>query len=218
MKMSNVDRKTFLAILNPNAGGGRCGKLAGPVLNRLRQAGVVFETVETHHPGHAVEIAKDAWRRGIRRFLAVGGDGTSFEIVNGLFPAAAEEGSETPILGLLPLGTGNSFLRDFTKDGPQYAFDAIVQGRTHPCDVLCMEHAAGSTHYINLLSMGFPADVCAVTNRRFKSWGPSGYWMGRFACLVRLRREVFPLSMDNESSIDRRRSLLLTFSNWHINR
>ncbi len=205
--------KKFLAIINPHAGGKRCGKLAGPALERLRRAGIALETVETQGPGQAMEIAREALQRGIRHFLAVGGDGTSFEIVNGLFPAAAEDGGEPPTLGFLPLGTGNSFLRDFTEDGPRHAFDAIVQGKIRPCDVLCMEHTSGTVHYINLLSVGFPADVCTLTNRRFKPLGHFGYWLGLFSCLVRLRREVFPLRVDGEADLDRRRCLLLTFSN-----
>ncbi len=62
-------------------------------------------------------------REGTRNFLAVGGDGTSFEIVNGLFPAAAAKSQDRPTLGLLPLGTGNSFLKDFTKRGVEHTIE-----------------------------------------------------------------------------------------------
>jgi len=203
----------FLALLNPQAGDGQCGRLAGPVLDRLRAAGVEFDITRTRYPGHAVELTRQAARRGIRRFIAVGGDGTSFEIINGLFPAEEEWVKERPVLGFLPLGTGNSFLRDFTEHGEADAFSAIVNGRTRPCDVLCMEHSSGAVHYINLLSMGFPADVASMTNRKFKGLGHLGYWLGLFTCLVRLRREAFPLSTDGGNFIDRRRCLLLTFSN-----
>ena len=103
----------FLAVVNPAAGGGRCGKLAGPALEKLRAAGVELEVIETRTPGQATRFVLDAYRAGYRRFIAVGGDGTSYEIVNGLFPGA--EGVERPTLWFLPLGTGNSVLRDFTE-------------------------------------------------------------------------------------------------------
>jgi len=152
-----------------------------------------------------------SYRAGQRRFLAVGGDGTSYEIVNGLFPGA--ESGERPTLAFLPLGTGNSFLRDFTDRGAEYATRALLEGRSRTCDVLRMTHRDGVIHYLNLLSMGFTANVAALTNRRFKSLGEFGYLLGVFLCLLRLRREAFPLRVDGEPEWDRRRCLFLTFNN-----
>ena len=201
----------LLAVVNPAAGGGRCGKLVGPALEKLRAAGVQLEVVEAHHPGHASELARAAFKAGQRRFLAVGGDGTSYEIVNGLFPGA--ETGERPTLGFLPLGTGNSFLRDFTERGAEESARALIEGRSRPCDVLRMTHAGGVIHYINLLSIGFTADVAALTNRQFKALGELGYLLGVVICLARLRRRAFPLRVDGDKEWDRRRCLFLTFNN-----
>ena len=201
----------LLAVVNPAAGGGRCGKLVGPALDRLRAAGIQLEVAETRYPGHGSELAREAYKAGQRRFLAVGGDGTSYEIVNGLFPGA--ESGERPTLAFLPLGTGNSFLRDFTDRGAEYATRALLEGRSRTCDVLRMTHRDGVIHYLNLLSMGFTAHVAALTNRRFKSLGEFGYLLGVFLCLLRLRREAFPLRVDGEPEWDRRRCLFLTFNN-----
>src|SRR5246127_4821801 len=107
--------EAFLAIINPAAGGGRCRDQVGAALERLRKSSLAIETVETNAAGDATRLARQAYARGYRKFIAVGGDGTSYEIVNGLFPVA--EGVEPPVLGFLPLGTGNSFLRDFTQRG-----------------------------------------------------------------------------------------------------
>src|SRR5262245_32970986 len=101
-----------LAIINPTAGFGKCARLLGPALDRLRAAGLRFDVAYTERAGHATEIAREAYRDNYHKFIAVGGDGTSFEIVNGLFPDAANGGVK-PCLGFMPLGTGNSFLRDF---------------------------------------------------------------------------------------------------------
>jgi diacylglycerol kinase family enzyme len=76
----------FLAIINPAAGGGRCGERVGAALDRLRAAGIALETAKTGASGEATRIARDAYLNGYRKFLAVGGDGTAYEIVNGLFP------------------------------------------------------------------------------------------------------------------------------------
>ena len=204
----------FLAIVNPAAGGGRCGKLAQAAIEKLRTAGLEIEVVQTAKPGDATGLARDAYARGQRNFLAVGGDGTAHEIINGLFPAASNAPNDgRPTLGFLPLGTGNSFLRDFTDKGAEHALAAILAGRRRSCDVLRLTHASGELYFTNLLSMGFPADVAAVTNRRFKRFGELGYIMGVFVCLARLDRRAFPVRTNGDSEFDRRRCLFLTFNN-----
>ena len=201
---------TFLAVVNPAAGGGRCRKLVGPALERLRAGGINVKVAETSAPGQAAEIVREAYAEGFRKFIAVGGDGTSYEIVNGLFPAVH---AQRATLAFLPLGTGNSFLRDFSDEGVDFAIDALLANRSRPCDVLRLTHATGVLHYINLLSMGFSADVATLRARRFSGWGEVGYQSSIFISLARFRRRPFPLRVDGERELDRRPCLFLTFSN-----
>jgi diacylglycerol kinase (ATP) len=203
--------EAFLAVVNPAAGGGRCRKLVGPALDRLRAAGIQLDVAETTAPGQGIELARDAYRRGYRKFLALGGDGTSYEIVNGIFPEAQD--GEAPTLGFLPLGTGNSFLREFSDRGVDHAMEALLARRSQPCDVLRLRHQDGVIYYINLLSMGFAADVATLRARRFSRWGELGYQSSIFICLAWFRRRPFPLRVDEDSHIDRRRCLFLTFNN-----
>ena len=214
--------ETFLAIVNPAAGSGRCRELIGPALERLRSAGVSIETAETKASGDATRIARDAYQRGIRKFIAVGGDGTSYEIVNGLFPdCLVETGKETgriPTLGFLPLGTGNSFLRDFgdpkaADRGLEYAMKAIEARRTRACDVLRLTHRGGEIYYINLASVGFAADVAALRHRRFMGLGHAGYLLSILVSLARLKRRPFPVRVENGSGFDSRSCLFLTINN-----
>jgi diacylglycerol kinase (ATP) len=216
--------ETFLAIINPAAGGGRCGQRVGSALDRLRSAGIALETAETRAAGEATEIARAAYRRGYRKFLAVGGDGTSYEIVNGLFPDSLPAGASEPedtvaTLGFLPLGTGNSFLRDFTgkvsgKDGLEHAMQALEARRSQPCDVFRLMHKDGAIYYINLLSVGFAADVAALRHRRFLELGQFGYLLSIFLCLARLNRRPFPVRVETgQQGFDSRRCLFLTFNN-----
>jgi diacylglycerol kinase (ATP) len=204
-------KETFLAVINPAAGGGRCRKLVGPALDRLRAGGIELEVAETTAPGQGTQLVRDAYAGGYRKFIAVGGDGTSYEIVNGLFPEA--ENRELPTLGFLPLGTGNSFLRDFGPGGVEFAIEALLAGRSQACDVLRLTHRDGVLYYINLLSMGFAADVATMRARRFSGWGEPGYQLSIFSQLIRFNRRPFPLRVDGEELLDRRRSLFLTFNN-----
>ena len=209
--MTKNPQNRIFAIINPAAGSGKCGKLAPRAIEKLASAGLEVESVYTCAAGEGTTAAREAYASGYRRFIAVGGDGTSYEIVNGVFPGSLAGGRIS--LGFLPLGTGNSFLRDFTKDGLAYASNAIVTGKSRPCDVLRITHASGRIFSINLLSVGFSADVAALTNRRFKAIGHLGYLLGVFACLARLRREVFPVRIDDEAEFNRERCLLLSFNN-----
>jgi YegS/Rv2252/BmrU family lipid kinase len=201
---------SFLAIVNPAAGGGRCRKLVGPVLERLRSGNVKIDVVETTAAGKATELAREGLANGYRKFIAVGGDGTSFEVVNGLF---SQEQIERPTLAFLPLGTGNSFLRDFSDRGVEYGIESILAERSRSCDVVRLTHRDGVLFYINLLSVGFSADVATLRARRFSGWGELGYQTSIFICLARFRRRPFPLSVDGEAKIDARSCLFLTFSN-----
>lgn len=204
-------KSAFLAVVNPAAGGGRARRLIGPVLDRLRTGGIAVEVVETAAPRDGEKIARERYAQGYRKFIAVGGDGTSYEIVNGIFPRV--DNAEPCTLAFLPLGTGNSFLRDFSDRGVEHGLEALLSGQSRPCDVLRLKHKTGVIHYINLLSMGFSADVATLRARRFGSWGEPGYQTAIFISLARLRRRPFPLRVDGEPQADHRPCLFLTFNN-----
>src|SRR5262249_20803634 len=128
-----------------------------------------------------------------------------------LYPQAA--GKETPTLGFLPLGTGNSFLRDFSDKGVEHAIESLLAQRSKSCDVLRLKHREGVIHYINLLSMGFTADVATTRARNYSSWGELGYVISIFLTLARFNRRPFPMRIVGQAEFDRRRSLFLTFNN-----
>jgi diacylglycerol kinase family enzyme len=211
-----VFKDRFLAIVNPAAGGGKCGKLAGPALARLRDRGLQIDVIASTGPSHAVQLAREAFDQRYRKFLAVGGDGTAHEILNGIFTERDPEllvDSDRVALGFLPFGTGNSFLRDFTRDGAEASMLALIENRKRPVDLVRLRHATGEVFSINILSLGFPADVGVVTNRYFKPLGPLGYLLGVFIRTVPLRRRAFVLRSDDETEWDERRSLFLAFNN-----
>jgi diacylglycerol kinase family enzyme len=141
----------------------------------------------------------------------VGGDGTAHEILNGVFAAGVPQ--KRIALGFLPLGTGNSFLRDFSNDGAESSVQAILADRNRPIDLIRLTHANGQLYSFNLLSVGFTADVGALTNRHFKSLGHLGYLLGVFVRVAQLHRRAFTLRCDDDKNWDERRCLFLTFNN-----
>lgn len=201
----------FFAIINPAAGAGRAAQLGPQALARLRALGLAVDAASSSARSHAVLLARQAYEQGYRRFIAVGGDGTANEVLNGVFPLAAA--GQRFSLGLLPLGTGNSFLRDFTPCAAEASFQALAAGRQRPIDLLRLTHATGEIYSLNLLSLGFPAHVGALTNRLFKPLGHLGYLLGVLVGVVQLRHSSFAIRCDDDEDWDARRCLFLSFNN-----
>jgi diacylglycerol kinase (ATP) len=210
MTASTDTAQPFWTVVNPAAGGGKCGKRIDAVLSSLQRDGLSFDVHYTHAAGDGVSLARQGYEAGFRRFLAVGGDGTSYEVVNGLFPLCL--GHDRPTLASLPLGTGNSFLRDFQIDSADKAIAALRRATPRPVDVVRCTHADGELYYINLLSTGFSATVGELTNRKFKPFGPAGYILAVVASLANLQHPILPLRADDDA-LDHRPSTLLSFSN-----
>jgi YegS/Rv2252/BmrU family lipid kinase len=201
----------FLAIVNPAAGGGRSAKFAGNEIARLKEKGLRIDVIASTGPGHVAELAREAYQQGYRRFLAVGGDGTVHEIINGIF--CQDQPLHRIELGFLPLGTGNSFLRDFTDKGAQSSLEALQTGHKRRVDLLRLRHSTGTIYSFNLLSVGFTADVGAITNRIFKPFGHFGYLLGVFVKVLQLSRRAYKMRCDDDAQWDERRCLFLTFNN-----
>jgi diacylglycerol kinase (ATP) len=200
----------ILAIVNPAAGNGRCGRLATAALDRVRAETIQVDVEVTARPGHATLLARDAHARGTRRFLAVGGDGTACEIVNGLVPA----GAEGVHLAFLPLGTGNSFLRDFTdRGGVEETIAAITRAAPRACDVLRLSAPEREAYAINQIGIGFIADVAELANRSLKGLGELSYVIAGLARTIGLREYRCPLRVNGDAAADREPALFWALGN-----
>ena len=198
----------YYAIVNEAAGGGRCAKLAPDLLADLQRRGVALKVAFTEAPKHATELARRAAESGDRRFLSVGGDGTASEIVNGLVAAGVSNECE---LAMLPLGTGNSFLRDFDITDTETAVNAIARGESTPIDVIRLTHEGGAVHFINTMGTGFVARAGELTNDRFKFLGAAGYIAAVLVCVAQLRYEENALRY--AGTTDEATTVLTSFSN-----
>ncbi|HLG21069.1 MAG TPA: diacylglycerol kinase family protein [Bdellovibrionota bacterium] len=188
--------KKAVAIVNPAAGGGRCGQKAPRALEELRKAGLRVEARETRAPGDATRLAREAYQEGVRHFIAVGGDGTCFETLNGFLPLSLKD-QERVTFGILPAGTGNSFLRHFTNGGTEESIRAIIEQRAHPCDVIELKHKHGVLYFSIIFGIGFVAEVGAHRNHYFRGWGESGYALSVLAKTMTLEPRVFPMRIDH---------------------
>jgi diacylglycerol kinase (ATP) len=167
------------------------------VLAALQKNIGAFEVRFTERPQDGIRLAREAVAARVERLLVMGGDGTAFEVVNGLVAELGEDKLHQIPLGLLPVGTGNSFLRDFEILHPSQAIERITRNATRRVDVLRFQAQGAATAYsLNILGVGFIADVCNVTNQRFKALGANGYIVGTFATLAGLQSPLTTIWLD----------------------
>ncbi|MGA2532118.1 MAG: diacylglycerol kinase family protein [Candidatus Aminicenantales bacterium] len=187
--------KTLL-VVNPAAGHGKGKKCFKSLESALREKVPGIEVRISEYAGRAVEIGKQAARQGYERLICLGGDGTPFEVIAGLY----DEGrpAKLPEIGLIPAGTGNSFIRDFGTRTPEEALSNILGGRRRRVDLVEFEYREGSRtlrrYSLNIIGVGLIADILQLTNERLKFLGAAGYSL---AVLVRLLR-----GMRNRIEID----------------
>jgi diacylglycerol kinase (ATP) len=184
--------KTMIGIFNPKAGKGEGFVVAEKTMARFKTSGIKLELIETNRRGHAMQIAHEQYQKGHRDFVCMGGDGTLYEIINGVFQDGPPESVN---LAIVPIGTGNSFLKDFNDHSMNLA-DKIVQNKTRPCDVIETIHAHGKLHWINIFSFGFTANVGATRNRSFSNIGTIGYSFSVFLELQRLSSRLYKMKLD----------------------
>jgi diacylglycerol kinase (ATP) len=144
-------------ILNPMADMGNAWRVARDLRSITEQHGDV-DWSGTVYPGHGIELAKQAGEQGYDMVIAMGGDGTVHEVVNGLMKLPAEK---RPILGVVPVGTGNDFGHALNiAQQPTIALTRALEGESSTVDLCMMTDEHGRTEYFdNTLGIGFGAMV-----------------------------------------------------------
>lgn len=213
--MIRWDQET-LVILNPIAGRGRGRKHIDTILNRLKTKIEKLELRISNRPGHIAEMGKQAVSEGYRHFITIGGDGTPFELINGIYSAA--DASHDIKLAMIPAGTGNSFLRDFIDvSHPERVIDRVLTGETRQVDLvefITPNPKPETKYFINILGIGLIADILKLTNERLKGFGSLGYSL---AVLVRLFRGLhnhIQLRMDGKTTEIRNSALVISNSQY----
>jgi diacylglycerol kinase (ATP) len=175
----------ILLVFNPHAANGRAKSLLPAVRAAFSEAGVEIDLRSTTGPGHATRLAAEADYGGCDGVVAAGGDGTLFEVLNGYY---LNHSARRVPLGVLPVGTGNAFARDLdlSGDGWREAVRVIAASRTKKFDVGRFTVGGRSLHYLNILGLGFVADVVDSASR-MKLLGNVSYTVGVLLRTIALR-------------------------------
>jgi diacylglycerol kinase (ATP) len=201
-------RPKLALVFNPSAGAGRSARLLGALLERLQR----FAEISLHRttePGDATRWLAAADLAEYSGVLAAGGDGTLFEVVNGLF---AQPSEHRPALGVIPVGTGNAFSRDLgLKPGDwRSAIELIENARTRRFDVGRVEWASGQFHFLNIAGAGLPVDVMRIM-APYKNLGPSSYSLVTLWKALQMR--CYPLRITVDGRVFERECLFAEVSN-----
>ena len=163
-------------IVNPKSQGGRLGKRWAELADTIGRA-FPFDEARTEGPGDATRLAREALRGGAERIVAIGGDGTINEVVNGFFDDAGAPINAEASFGLIPFGTGGDFRR--TMNIPtDLAEAAAVIAKNHKkrIDVGKLElttPTGGKAHrmFANIASFGVSGVVDRMVNESGKKLG-----------------------------------------------
>lgn len=198
----------LLLVFNPHAAFGRAANLL-PALRAALQQFATVELLETRGAGDAVERVARADLTGFDGLLAAGGDGTLFEVLNGLYAHPPER--RVP-LGLVPVGTGNAFARDLglLPGEWQKGVDLVRAGRQRRVDVGRVAHEAGAYHFLNIVGAGLPVDAMLAAER-LKFIGKSAYSLAALWRAMVL--ETYPLAIDIDGEIVEQEAVFVEISN-----
>lgn len=188
-------------VVNPNAGKGK-GKaldIIKPMIEEyFSKNGGEYEIHVTTAAYEGIDFVKNYPETDdITRFYACGGDGTLFEVVNGAF------GKKNAQVAVIPLGSGNDFIRLFGNKETFINIGAQVNGTPLELDVIkCCDRIA-----INQCSMGIDAEVCAKQSS-FKKIpifnGETAYTAALFYCFIGKMKSVFNISIDDAPAFTRK--------------
>ncbi len=170
---------TTLLIFNPNSDRGRSGQKASDLRAIIEEMGGA-DWAGTEYPAHATQLAAEAGIKGYKTVVALGGDGTVHEVINGLMKIDA---LQRPRLGIVPIGSGNDFAHAAgIQSDSQAAIRRIFTGAPKAVDVLLMRDGAGRMEYFNnTAGIGFDG---AINIQSRKITGLYGFIMYLTATLM----------------------------------
>jgi YegS/Rv2252/BmrU family lipid kinase len=180
-------------ILNPIADMGNSWRVARDLRSITEEHGGV-DWSGTVYPGHGIELAQQAGEQGYDMVIAIGGDGTVHEVINGLMRVPEEK---RPILGIVPVGSGNDFAHGLNLSSkPAEALNCALNGQASTVDLGLMIDEHGRKEYFdNTLGIGFGA---IVTIRSHKLPVVRGFLMYLTAVIQTIVLDHNPIAMQIE--------------------
>ena len=193
-----------LFIVNPASGGGKTARDWAAIESWLPSTGIPYETAFTTEPMDAMRIAEANVRQSRPVVVAVGGDGTLNEVVNGFFHNGAPIPT-TSRMAMVPLGTGGDFRRTLRIPlDPHKAIDVLKAGVPRRLDVGCVTYQGndGNTqvrHFINIADAGWGGEVVRRVNAGKKRSGGFTFTLTALMSLMAWKNKPMHVIIDGEA-------------------
>ncbi|KAB3532209.1 diacylglycerol/lipid kinase family protein [Alkaliphilus serpentinus] len=181
-----MNKRSYLFIVNPASGKGKPLDRLKIIKETMEKEGCMYRIQLTEGVGHAKKLAEEAKEDVI---VAVGGDGTINEIANGV-----KNGNK--IIGLLPSGTGNDFVRSLNiPSDPQEALEIILNGKTREINLGIVQ----DMYFVNVASVGLDAHIAdKVTSIKKYITGTKAYIVALIKGLITYKTIQLKLSVDGK--------------------
>ena len=198
----------LLLLFNPHAGAGRAARLLPGVRSALENF-AALDVLKTSGAGDATRLVAQADLSAYDGLIAAGGDGTLFEVLNGLY---THDKAQRKPLGLVPVGTGNAFSRDLglLPGDWEKAVGLIRAGRLRPVDVGRVQTPSETYYFLNIVGTGLPVDAMTLA-AKLKFLGNSAYTLAALWRAIKLKS--YPLTIEIDGKIINQDSMFLEISN-----
>jgi diacylglycerol kinase (ATP) len=180
-------------IVNPHAGKRHVGEEIPELERTLRARNLPYRLRRTQGPGDATRFAREALESGGRFLVAVGGDGTVHEVVNGMFDDEGKPIVPDAVLGVVAAGSGCDLIRTFGLPGDATrACHHLTGDNTYPLDIGKISYTTTDgdravRYFVNVAEVGLGAAVAARAERMSPSLGRSKYFVGFWLTLPRFK-------------------------------
>jgi diacylglycerol kinase (ATP) len=183
-------------IVNPYAGGKKSEKLLPLIEKKLSSHNIEVNTYISLYHEHILKITSKLKIEQYDAIIAMGGDGTNFHVLNGLLSTFKPE--KIPPLGIIPVGSGNSFAKDLNLHNLEDGIRSIVKNSPKWVDTCSFTQAQKKYYFVNLTGLGFVTDV-AKTAQKFKFFKDFSYIIGIFHRTFKLKFHYMELEIDGQS-------------------
>jgi diacylglycerol kinase (ATP) len=185
----------FLIIANPVSGGEKGKKKLPEIEELLKKHNINYEIKKTKYHCHAETIVKDLDLKKYEAIGLIGGDGTNFQVINGLLKN--HDHNLLPPVAIIPTGSGDSFALDLGITNYADGVKAIAENNIKPVDVLSFTFENDLYYCINMVGTGFVTEVAKIA-AKFKFLQSLSYVVGVVYRIVFLKFHKVELKVNNE--------------------
>ena len=190
-----MKKKNFILFNNQKSGNRENKeKTINEIINLFKKNNIQIEIFNSQYPRHIEEHIKNCDLENIDGIIGLGGDGTFNEMINGLH--RREKKSNIPV-GLIPLGTGNDFIRSLGPINPFFWAKKIVDGKTQKIDVIKIETKERELFGQLLIGWGVFHDA-ALASEKYRFFGPFKYTLGSLEALLRSKLRTSTIKFNDQ--------------------